>query len=107
MISVMISKWVADAFCPDGIYASWIALRQYPWLPPYEFRDNGEIAADAMTPVGNLIVLHEDSSLDELSQCHVFVGSVPNHLVDATPTQRGCWIRGSTTAFQSYGMEYY
>jgi chloride channel 3/4/5 len=73
MISVMISKWVADAFVPDGIYASWIALRRYPWLTPFEFRDNGEIAADAMTPVKDLIVLHEDSSLGELSWCHVFV----------------------------------
>ena len=69
----MISKWVADAFVPDGIYASWVALRRYPWLAPFEFRDNGEIAADAMTPVGNLVVLHENSSLGELSQCHVFV----------------------------------
>ncbi|KAH9975687.1 Cl-channel protein [Lactifluus volemus] len=68
MISVMISKWVADAFVPDGIYASWIALRRYPWLTPFEFRDNGEIAADAMTPVQDLIVLHEDSSLGELKR---------------------------------------
>lgn len=66
MISVMISKWVADALGPDGIYASWIALRRYPWLAPIEFRDNGEIAADAMTPVDNLIVLHEGSPLSEL-----------------------------------------
>ncbi|KAI0286118.1 chloride channel [Russula aff. rugulosa BPL654] len=68
MISVMISKWVADALGPDGIYASWIALRRYPWLAPIEFRDNGEIAADAMTPVNNLIVLHEGSPLSELKR---------------------------------------
>ena len=72
MISVMISKWVADAFGPDGIYASWIALRQYPWLAPMEFRDNGEIAADAMTPVNNLIVLPEGTPLGELGQYCVF-----------------------------------
>lgn len=66
MISVMISKWVADALGPDGIYASWIALCRYPWLAPIEFRDNGEIAADAMTPVNNLIVLQEGSPLSEL-----------------------------------------
>jgi len=68
MISVMISKWVADALGQDGIYASWIALRRYPWLPPIEFRDNGEIAADAMTPVKNLVVLHEGSPLGELRE---------------------------------------
>ncbi|KAI0306096.1 Cl-channel protein [Multifurca ochricompacta] len=68
MISVMISKWVADALGPDGIYASWIALRRYPWLAPFEFRDNGEIAADAMTHVSNLVVLNEVSSLGELKR---------------------------------------
>ena len=68
MISVMVSKWVADAFGQDGIYASWSALRRYPWLAPFEFRDNGEIAADAMTPVNNLIVLHDGSPLGELSK---------------------------------------
>jgi len=68
MISVMISKWVADALGPDGIYASWIALRRYPWLAPFEFRDNGEIASDAMTPVNSLIVLHDGSPLGELTR---------------------------------------
>ncbi|KAH9964748.1 Cl-channel protein [Russula compacta] len=68
MISVMVSKWVADALGPDGIYASWIALRRYPWLAPFEFRDSGEIAADAMTPVNNLIVLYESSPLGELKR---------------------------------------
>jgi len=68
MISVMVSKWVADAFGQDGIYASWSALRRYPWLAPFEFRDNGEIAADAMTPVNNLIVLHDGSPLGELKR---------------------------------------
>jgi len=66
MISVMVSKWVADALGPDGIYASWIALRRYPWLAPFEYRDKGEIAADAMTPVNNLVVLLEGSPLGEL-----------------------------------------
>ncbi|KAI9433558.1 Cl-channel protein [Lactarius indigo] len=68
MISVMISKWIADALGPDGIYASWIALRRYPWLTPFEFRDNGEIAADAMTPADKLVVLSEGSPLGELKR---------------------------------------
>ena len=54
MISVIISKWVADALGLDGIYASWIALRRYLWLAPIEFCDNGEITADAITPVNSL-----------------------------------------------------
>jgi hypothetical protein len=74
MISVMVSKWVADALGPDGIYASWIALRRYPWLAPFEFRDNGEIAADAMTPVNSLIVLHDGSPLGELGQYRALIG---------------------------------
>jgi hypothetical protein len=85
MIAVMISKWVADAFGPDGIYASWIALRRYPWLAPIEFRDNGEIAADAMTPVNNLIVLQGVSSLGELGQyCVFYWRGDKDHWVDAT-----------------------
>jgi|SRR5580693_3509565 hypothetical protein len=71
MIAVMVSKWVADAFGQDGIYASWIALRRYPWLAPFEFRDNGEIAADAMTPFNNLVFLHEGSPLSELGRYSV------------------------------------
>ncbi|KAN0129315.1 chloride channel [Lactarius tabidus] len=67
MISVMISKWIADALGPDGIYASWIALRRYPWLTPFEFQDNGEIASDVMTPADKLVVLHEGTPLSELS----------------------------------------
>jgi chloride channel 3/4/5 len=68
MISVMISKWIADALGPDGIYASWIALRRYPWLTPFEFQDNGEIASDVMTPADKLVVLHEGTPLSELSK---------------------------------------
>ncbi len=98
MISVMISKWVADALGPDGIYASWIALCRYPWLAPIEFRDNGEIAADAMTPVNNLIVLHEGSPLGELGQYCVFYWlSEKTHGLTRL-LQKDYWKRGSTTA---------
>lgn len=96
----MVSKWVADALGPDGIYASWIALRRYPWLAPFEYRDKGEIAADAMTPVNNLIVLHEGSPLGELSQYCIFLGRWANRWIDAAHLQEDYWIRGSTTASQ-------
>jgi len=117
MISVMVSKWVADALGPDGIYASWIALRRYPWLAPFEFRDNGEIAADAMTPVNSLIVLHDGSPLGELErilatweyhgfpvvQNGILLGYVAREklkslieplLSETGGTERGCSFRG-------------
>ena len=99
MISVMISKWIADALGPDGIYASWIALRRYPWLTPFEFRDNGEIASDVMTPADKLVVLHEGSPLSELSEY-----SSPPLAARLTLThfgQRACWTPGRITASPS------
>ena len=98
----MVSKWVADALGPDGIYASWIALRRYPWLAPIEFRDNGEIAADAMTPVNSLIVLHEGSPLGELSRS--FIGWMTNPRLTWLFEQEDYWKRGSTTTFLLYKM---
>lgn len=60
MISVMVSKWVADYFGKEGIYSIWIAMREYPWLPPAEFRDKGETAAHVMKPASDLVVIHDD-----------------------------------------------
>ena len=63
----MVSKWVADAFGKEGIYSSWIAMRQYPWLPPTEYRDDGETAADIMAPYERLEVINANGvSLSEL-----------------------------------------
>jgi hypothetical protein len=50
----------------DGIYVSWIALRRCPWLTPFEFQCNGEIALDVMTPADKLVVLQEGTPLSEL-----------------------------------------
>ncbi|KIP04518.1 hypothetical protein PHLGIDRAFT_109438 [Phlebiopsis gigantea 11061_1 CR5-6] len=68
MISVVVSKWVADALGKDGIYSVWIAMRQYPWLPPSEYRDQGQIAGQIMKPAHDLIVVVDDqtTSLKEL-----------------------------------------
>ncbi|KAJ7089712.1 Cl-channel protein [Mycena belliarum] len=61
MISVMISKWVGDAIGKDGgIYAVWIAMRGYPWLPPVDFHDKGETGAQLMRPVERLVVIEDD-----------------------------------------------
>ncbi|KAF8661351.1 hypothetical protein AX16_001446 [Volvariella volvacea WC 439] len=67
MICVMTSKWVADALGKDGIYSVWIAMRQYPWLPPVDHRDKGESAASIMTPLEKLVVIQDGrSTISEL-----------------------------------------
>lgn len=67
MISVMTAKWVGDAFGKDGIYSVWIELRKYPWLPPVDYRDKGETAAEIMTPIEKLAVIVDGCTLRELS----------------------------------------
>jgi len=57
MISVMVAKWVGDAFGQEGIYPSWIALRNYPWIPSNEYRDRGETAASILVPFDNLVTI--------------------------------------------------
>jgi len=77
---VMVSKWVADAFGKEGIYSTWIAMRQYPWVPPTEFRDHGETAAEFMKPAQDIVAVCDDGSgyslqqLDELLRTHRFHG---------------------------------
>ncbi|GJE98065.1 Cl-channel protein [Phanerochaete sordida] len=79
MISVVVSKWVADALGRDGIYTVWIAMRRYPWLPPGEHRDSGQTAAQIMTPAPDLVVLRDGAprSVAELlafARAHRFHG---------------------------------
>ncbi|KAH9893401.1 chloride channel [Cubamyces lactineus] len=81
MISVMVSKWVADAFGKDGIYSTWISMRQYPWLPAArEFRDKGQTAGHVMKSATNLVVIQDDGQgctigqLDELVKTHTYHG---------------------------------
>ncbi|TCD69139.1 hypothetical protein EIP91_008615 [Steccherinum ochraceum] len=70
MFSVMVSKWVGDGLGKEGIYSVWIAMRQYPWLPPDEFRDNGQTAAQVAKPVENLIIIRdeEERTMKELAE---------------------------------------
>jgi chloride channel 3/4/5 len=68
MISVMVSKWVGDAFGKEGIYPSWIALRRYPWLSASEFRDQGETAATLMRRKEDLVVLREGMTVGEIGE---------------------------------------
>lgn len=57
----MTSKWVGDAFGKDGIYAVWIAMRRYPWLPPADYHDKGETGALLMTPFSELVVIQDEA----------------------------------------------
>jgi len=69
MISVLVSKWVADAFGKEGIYSQWIALRRYPWIPYTEYRDNGEDASSIIIPYNKLLNINaETSTLQELRE---------------------------------------
>ncbi|KAJ6485834.1 Cl-channel protein [Mycena sanguinolenta] len=81
MISVMASKWVGDAFGKDGgIYAQWIALRGYPWLPPVDFEDKGaqDTGAQLMRPLERLVVIEDERNtvlgLDTLLKDYDFHG---------------------------------
>ncbi|TFK51880.1 hypothetical protein OE88DRAFT_1658562 [Heliocybe sulcata] len=78
MISVMVSKWVGDAFGEGGIYSAWIAMRRYPWIPSVEYRDKGEIAAHMMKPVQELVVIENRGctlkDLDLMMKTHQFHG---------------------------------
>ncbi|KAG8899607.1 hypothetical protein FRB99_006556 [Tulasnella sp. 403] len=69
MLAVMTSKFVGDYF-GKGIYDTWIAMHGYPYLPPAEFRDQGETAASVMVPVDNIISVNGRqvfaSELDDL-----------------------------------------
>ena len=88
MISVMVSKWVADAFGADGIYSLWIALRQYPWLPAREFRDRGETAAHVMKPAAHLVLVDDGCSLRALEEV------ARRHGVRSFPVVRGEMLLG-------------
>lgn len=60
MVGVMTAKLVGDALGKDGIYSVWIAMRHYPWIPPVDFNDQGQTAADAMRPFSSLVMIEED-----------------------------------------------
>ncbi|KAJ4473627.1 Cl-channel protein [Lentinula aciculospora] len=78
MVGVMTAKWVGDALGKDGIYNVWIAMRQYPFIPPVDFNDKGRTAADAMKPFGTLVKIQEGQStikdLENLISIHGFHG---------------------------------
>lgn len=74
MISVMVSKWVGDAWSKEGIYSRWIALRNYPWLSTSEYNDKGETAANFMVPYDKLVVINsENTSTADAGLCPLLI----------------------------------
>ncbi len=82
MISVMVAKWVGDAFGKEGIYHTWIALRNYPWIPSNEYRDKGETAASILVPFDDLVTIGAEG----LTTQHL---STSNYFNDRSSTYRG------------------
>lgn len=60
MIVVMTAKWVGDALGTDGIYATWIAMRRYPWLPPDDFKDTRKDTGESIMKSADSLVKIED-----------------------------------------------
>nr|CAG8435974.1 10549_t:CDS:10 [Entrophospora candida] len=57
MITVMISKWVGDAFNKEGIYDGWIRMNEYPFLDSKEEYIYNTLASQVMTKVEDLLVI--------------------------------------------------
>jgi len=80
MVSVMTAKWVGEAFGKEGIYPQWIALRNYPWIPPHEYRDKDErlTTESVMCPASQLMTIEGARTtlgrLDQLVRSHDFNG---------------------------------
>ncbi|KAK4047397.1 chloride channel [Microbotryomycetes sp. JL201] len=68
--TVMVSKFTADFSSKDGIYETWIAIRNYPFLNnKVDYRRDSVLARDVMTKVSELVyVSDEGMTLERLSR---------------------------------------
>lgn len=57
MVTVMVSKWVGDAFDKDSIYDALIDLNQYPFLDSKREYYSDAIVSDIMTKEDNIVVI--------------------------------------------------
>ena len=62
MIVVMTAKWVGDALGTDGIYATWIAMHRYPWLPPVDFKDFRKDTGESIMKSADSLIKIEDGA---------------------------------------------
>jgi chloride channel 3/4/5 len=67
----MIAKWVADSTNVGGIYAIWLAMRRYIWLPQTEFRDSGRTCEEYLKPSNELAVIdNQNCTIHSLGRTH-------------------------------------
>ncbi|KAK3401060.1 chloride channel [Sordaria brevicollis] len=82
MISVMISKWVGDAFARRGIYESWIHFNSYPYLDP---NNSGEDLSPLIPDVpASQIMTRLDSDLIVLTATGHTIASLTK-ILETTP----------------------
>ncbi|GAA5868332.1 hypothetical protein JCM1840_005642 [Sporobolomyces johnsonii] len=61
MMAVMVAKFTADYFSKDGIYETWINLRNYPFLNnKVEYRRDTVLAKHVMTKATNLVCISDE-----------------------------------------------
>lgn len=63
MIAVMTAKWVGDAQGIDGIYAVWVAMRHYPWLPPVDSKDIEPLTGEGIMKGVDKLIIIEDGTM--------------------------------------------
>ncbi|ORY65634.1 chloride channel [Leucosporidium creatinivorum] len=61
MMAVMVSKFTGDFFSKNGIYETWINIRNYPFLNnKVDYRRDTIVARDVMTKVKNIVYLSDE-----------------------------------------------
>ena len=112
MISVVVSKWVGDALGKEGIYSVWIAMRSYPWLPPTEYRDNGQTAASIMKSADSLVVIHDNgddgfSDVVTIKELGSKIGTLVNgEKLEGVGATREITAKSATITFGSYDVAF-
>lgn len=81
MIAVMLSKWIGDAISKRGIYESWIALNEYPFL------DNRDDTPAPDLPVSAIMTRFEDLVCLAASDNHT-IASI-TQILETPPKYRG------------------
>lgn len=81
MIAVMLSKWIGDAISKRGIYESWIALNEYPFL------DNHDDSPAPDLPVSAIMTRFEDLTCLAANDNHT-IASI-KLILDTPPKYRG------------------
>ncbi|KDE05331.1 hypothetical protein MVLG_04247 [Microbotryum lychnidis-dioicae p1A1 Lamole] len=68
MLAVMVAKFTGDFFSKDGIYETWIILRNYPFLNnKVEYRQDTITARDVMTQIQNIVYVSDEGwTIDQL-----------------------------------------